>query len=183
LPERLVLDSKSQPRLCYIHENITNVSGLGGYKSKTSLNYVYWNGSAWLEQVVDSSNNVYYGHYNLKLDFDNEPLVYFYKENYQDTSDSGLKRATLIGLNWNFQTIGLHDFNDIAFDSHGNPHIIYDMWLGGSIRGAPIRSNLTYASLETTLVITPTLLVITIIAVITVVISVGLLVYFRKRKH
>jgi hypothetical protein len=182
----LVLDSKAQPHLCYTHENFTYLPDYGTFMVRASLNYVYWDGSAWRTQAIDSeSGAIRSGKYKLRLDSNDNPVVYFYKENYQNTTDSGLIRANLIDSGWNLQTIGSYDFNDISFDSHGNPHIIYDMWLGGSIRSVPILSNLTYASLETTPVLTPTLLLIIIIAVTTVVLvlAVLVLVYRIKRKQ
>lgn len=177
----LVLDSKAQPHLCYIHENSMYLPDYGTFMVEASLNYVYWDGVAWRAQAIDSeAGAIRSGQYKLRLDSNDNPVVYFYKENYQNTTDSGLIRANLIDSGWSLQTIGSHDFKDMAFDSSGNPHIIYDMWLGGSIRGAPIRSNLTYASLVTTPISITSLLII-IIAVTTVVII--LLLYFIKRKH
>ena len=181
----LVLDSEGNPHFCYIHENFMYLPDYGTFMVRDALNYVYWNGSAWLVEAIDSKpDNIYYGQFDLKLDHNNNPIVYFYKENYQNTTDSGLIYANLIGPNWNLQIVGSHNFNSIAFDSHENPHIIYDVWLGGSIRGAPIRSSLTYASLETTQVLTPTSLLIIIIAVTTVilVLAVLVLVYKVRRK-
>jgi hypothetical protein len=178
-----VLDSEGKPHLCYLFGNRIPVSS-SSYTVKTSFEYIYFDGLTWVNQTIEpESGHNYYGQLSLRLDSNDNPQLYYFKENYQETTDSGLIYANLIDSDWNLQIIGSYDFNDIAFDSYGNPHIIYDMWLGGSIRGAPIPSNLTYASLVTTPVFTPTLLLITISVVAVIVIGIVLLVNFKKRKH
>jgi hypothetical protein len=178
-----VLDSEGKPHLCYLSGTRIPVS-YSSYRVKTSLEYIYFDGLTWVNQTIEpESGHNYYGQLALRLDSNDNPQLYYFKENYQDTTDSGLIYANLIDSDWNLQIIGSYDFNDIAFDPHGNPHIIYDMWLGGSIHGFPIRSNLTYASLETTPVLTPTSLLISISVVTVIVIGIVLLVYFKKRKH
>jgi hypothetical protein len=143
----LVLDSKGQPNLCYIHKNSTYLPN-GSFTASYSLEYTHLDGSTWVNQTIESiPGNIDYQQPFLRLADNGNPQVFFYTLNYQNQSDSGLKYAKWIDSNWKIQTIGLKDYTDIAFDSQGNPHITYDMTVG-SIRGAPILGNLTYASLK-----------------------------------
>lgn len=120
---------------------------------------------------------------DLKLDSNGNPQVYFYKEDYQNTTDSGLMNAKLTGSNWNIQTIGSHDFNDIALGSHGNPHITYATVVG-SIHGAYRYGNLTYATLETALILNPTslLTIITVTTAVCIILMVLFIVYRARHK-
>ncbi len=185
-----VFDSKGKPHLCYLHENRIPTSYFGSYRIKRSVEYIYFNGLTWVNQTIESeSEQNYYGQPALRLDSNDNPQIYFFKTNYQPTTDFNLLYARWTGTTWDIQKIwtltpnsyGSAGFSTIAFDSRGNPHVVYDMWLGGSIRSAPIRSNLTYASSETTPILISTSLLIIVIAVTTVVII--LLLYFIKRKH
>jgi hypothetical protein len=179
----LVLDSKEQPHLCYIHRNLTYSSNYGSFLVRYSLEYVYLDGSAWANRTVESSldHAVNLQKTFLRLDGNDNPQIYFYKQDYQ-TLDIGFKYAKWTGSNWNIQTIGSRDYADIAFDSQGNIHVIYDMQVG-TIHGAPILGNLTYASLENPL-FSSSILVGIIVAVgfaITIAI-VSLLLFRRHRK-
>ena len=179
----LVLSSKGAPHLCYIHENFTYLPDYGTFIVKNTK-LCFLGGSAWLVQAIDSKPyNIMYEQPDLKLDSNGNPQVYFYKEDYQNTTDSGLMNAKLTGSNWNIQTIGSHDFNDIALDSHGNPHITYATVVG-SIHGAYRYGNLTYATLETALILNPTslLTIITVTTAVCIILMVLFIVYRARHK-
>jgi hypothetical protein len=132
----LVLDSKGQPNFCYIHENSTYLAN-GSFMASYSLEYSHLDGSTWVNQTIESSpDNIDYQQPFLRLVDNVNPQVFFYMQNYQNPSDSGLKYASLLGSNWKIQAIGSKDYTNMAFDSQGNPHITYDMSIG-TIRGAP----------------------------------------------
>lgn len=178
----LVLDSKAQPHLCYIHENFTYLPDYGTFMVRDSLNYVYWDGSAWLVRTIDPKPyNVFYRQPCLRLDSDNNPQVFFYEEDYHNPADTGLKYAKYSGSNWDIQTIGKQQFLDIAFDSYDNPHITYDMVMC-TIHGAPKYGNLTYASLETPLFPSfSTFLTTFLVAIPIFIIAVVLVIIYKTR--
>ncbi len=75
----------------------------------------------------------------------------------RDASNNGLMYAHWTGLNWNIKNLGNflnNTFNsnsetieDMQFDSKGNPHLTVDVSTG-TIRGARLTGNLTYAALD-----------------------------------
>jgi len=185
----LVLDSKGQPQLAYLHENRTYTSDYGSYRAKRSLEYIYFDGFAWVNQTIESeSNNDYYGQPALRLDSNGNPQVFFFKVNYQPTIDYDLLYARWTGTAWDTQKIwtltpnsyGSAGFSKIAFDSHGNPRLTYDTVMG-TIRGAYRYGNLTYLAIDMSFTTSP-LLVPIISGGIIAIICIAAIIYFRKRR-
>jgi hypothetical protein len=188
----LVLDSKGQPSFCYIHENFSFIPESSSFQTSGSMNYAYWNGYAWLSRAIDSKPSSS-GQTYLNLDSNGNPQVYFYVENYQKPTDSGLMYTQWTGSSWNIQNIGSIPSNsdyyqstaniaDIAFDAHGKLSLTYDGEVG-TIRSAPIYGDLTYASLETPLTSAPDhLLIIISVAITAVTILIVVLIIYKKKR-
>lgn len=182
----LVLNSKGQPSVCYEHDNSTYIPEYGSFILSGWWNYDYWNGNAWISQKIDSTPAPS-GQTYLKLDSSGNAQVYFYKD--------GLICAHLTGSTWTTESLGsfpatddyydgTEGIVDVAFDAHGNLGLTYDGEVG-TIRGAAIYGDLTYANIENGGIVpaTPSILLpIIIVAVAFTAIIVIIVVYSGQRK-
>ena len=191
----LVLDSNQRPSFCYIDVNFSYSPSpnSNSFKETHSPNYIYWNGHGWLSRVINTKPS-WSGQTYLKLDSNDDPQIFFYSKNYQNASASGLFFEHWTGSNWNTQNLGdfplensryyqgTENIADFVFDSHGRLSLTYDGEVG-TIRGAPIDGDLTYATIDVTgISFAPnSLLLLTLILVI-IFLAVSLLLYRRHRK-
>jgi hypothetical protein len=186
----MVLDSKGQPRLCYLRENRTYSSD-GSYRVKRLLEYVFFGGSSWVSQTVESESpgNAFDGPPAVSFDLNGFPQVYFVKENYGSAVDSrNLYYTKWTGTTWDIQKIwalvtnpyGSVDISAIAFDSYGNPRLTYATVIG-TYRSAPRYGELTYLAMDMPFASSP-LFVPTVAGITIASLCVALLAYFKKRK-
>jgi len=184
-----VLDSKGQPHLCYINENRTYSEDFGSYIAKRSLEYIYLDGSTWVNQTIESESNDYYrGQPALRLDSDGNPEVYFFKDNYQPETCFNLFHAMRAGSTWNVEKIwtltpnsyGIAGISTIAFDPSGNPRLTYATVMG-TYRSAYRYGNLTFLAIDMPFTFSP-LFVSTVAGCTIASLVIALLVYLKKRK-
>lgn len=104
----MALDDEGYPHISYDIGEIDN-----GYNH--SLQYVWWNGTAWQGQEVD--NNGYDS--SLALDQSGKPHISY--------TSNGLKYAWWDGSNWQFQMVDSVGYGgpSLALDTAGYPHIAY----------------------------------------------------------
>jgi hypothetical protein len=186
----LVLDSKGLPHLCYIYQNTTYFPS-GSYVARYSVDYTYFDGNNWVNQTVEAkTDNVDYSHLALRLDANNNPQIYYYKQNYQNQSDSGLVAAIWTGSRWGIQNLGAVPSNgygaatisSIAFDSYGNPCMVYSVVVG-TYRSAERSGNLTFVSFNAPQNSqSPIIQLAVTLAIIIAVALVFLIIYRAKRK-
>lgn len=104
----LVMDSSGRPAISY-------------FGSSSTLNYAFWNGSAWVIQEV-AKIGAHQGAF-ISLALDNADAAHI----SYTTWDEGLRYAYRAGSTWTVQEIdSVGRFNSLALDSAGAPHISYD---------------------------------------------------------
>ncbi len=183
-----VLDSQGLPHLCFVYDNSTYLPD--GYSTdRRVLEYLYWNGFSWIQQVVNpeaqyitSMNPV------VHLDSLGKPQIYYYNQNYQDENKSGLMVAYWTGAAWENQKIWQLPHNDygsqsqyisnLEFDSNGNLYFTYRSAMG-TYHSALRYGNLTYVSLEapnfievpSTQIVLPVLIIFTAILLVVCVLG------------
>jgi hypothetical protein len=151
----IILDSKDQPHICYVHEDRTYNPTLQSYSGIESICYAYWDGSAWQSQIVEAQPSYYgYEHPTLFLDSNGNPQIFYYKTDYQNIQNTGCKEAQPSEAGWNIQTINTHDFSDLTIDSKGNLHATYDVGMG-NLQGTEIYGNLTYTKITSAAIKSP----------------------------
>lgn len=112
----LALDSNNRPHIAYLKE------------SEDVLRYAHYNGSSWLLNTVDTSNNfsIFHPFFSLKLS-GNTPSIAYYK-----STGETLHYAQWNGSSWQIETVLTPPFPEnltgsvsLAVDSAGNPAISY----------------------------------------------------------
>jgi hypothetical protein len=107
------LDSLGNPHMVYI-----------GDSNHPGLKYATWSGKDWSIQTIDSSQGGF-SQFELVMDAnDNLYVAYCF---FQDTIEpySTIKYAFLEGSGWKTQTLDSGSYPSLAFDSKGNPQIVY----------------------------------------------------------
>ena len=111
----IVLDSKGNPHISYIH---------GPYYL---LNYSKWTGSKWIHEPLDLYG-WYGGGTSMALDRDDNPHISYLWVNWS-TNDHDLRYIRWNGTSWIIETIdymgSVGVTSSIALDSNDNPHISY----------------------------------------------------------
>ncbi len=186
----IALDSNGYPHFTYILPRINRAFGQTEYTNlNTNLTYVSWNGSGWNTQEVASNISWHNRAGCLALDSNDYPHIVYY--NLTSGGYSGvLKYSRWTGTAWDTQTvesISLLNMGSIALDSNGTPHITY------SETPTPTSmyvADIKYATItEPTPTPTPTseffptMPLVAASGAAIVVVGVGLLLYFKKRKH
>jgi hypothetical protein len=187
---RLVLDSKGQPHLCYIHENYTAHPDYGSFSVSRTPEYLYRSDGTWLNQTIEKySSNCDYFHLTFRLDNDN-PTVYFFRETYQPTQNLSLIRADWSETIWNQQYLGSLPLNsygvaaisNVAFDAYGNPCFTHAEVVG-TYRSAYRYGELTYTTISAEpLTSSPLFLPVVVGAGIVFVVMALAIAYTARRK-
>jgi hypothetical protein len=166
----IAIDSKGYPYVAY---------GKG-----TSLEYASWNDNGWNIQTIDSSN--YSGGTGISLFLDSKDQAHV-----SYISELGQMYAEQTNKKWVIELVdpmGYGLSNSLALDTNGNPHIVYDKFVG-TTRGAPIWGNLTYASLKNPSsissqdsMLTALTVAATAVTILILVAIISSLIYRRHRK-
>jgi hypothetical protein len=112
------LDSGDKPHISYLESPV-----LENYSS-SSLDYAYFNGSAWRTETVE--DNAYIWSQQMAMGSDNEPQIAYIAG--PDSSNRMLKYARFNGISWKIETVNndnIGDYVSIAVDAENNPHISY----------------------------------------------------------
>ena len=121
----LALDASDNPHVSY------DEYPTGGIK------YASWNGSTWSVQSLDPNG----AYSSLALDTNAAPHISycFYWANYIPPCNE-LRYAHYTGGNWEFETVAsggwLGEYNSLALDNNGNPHISYFDFTGTALKYA-----------------------------------------------
>jgi hypothetical protein len=114
----LVLDCNEYPHISYA----SRIDCTGD----PVLKYVYWNGTYWDKEVVDSEADGW-GGTSLALDSNEYPHISYY-----DINNKNLKYARWTGSAWDIQTVDwggmggkVGKFSSLALDGNDYPHISY----------------------------------------------------------
>jgi hypothetical protein len=173
----IVVDSEGYPHfICTQHHYVSS-------EDKTVLStilYASWDGDAWETQVV-VRDVVLQSLGQLVLDANDNPHFTYLTPASEGKTKSFYTSWT--GKAWDIQMAeteqGQTACGSLALDANGNPHI--------SCRGASrmrYTTTLLYATATTvTQATSPTVSESLILTVVTIVVGIGLLVYFKKRKH
>ncbi len=187
----LVLNSDGQPSFCYEHDLYSVNIEHGSYGVNGTNNYGYWDGHEWVSRPIYPTR-LQSGKIFLHLDSSENPQVYFYVGDYQNSNNSGLMYAHWTGSNWDIKNLGTitnstsstdTKIADMTFSSSGLPVLTVDAPVG-SIQGFFVWGNLTYSSIDT-LPNTPDNNWIIIAAVIALMATLmfALIILKIKRKH
>jgi hypothetical protein len=107
----LALDSAGRPRIAYLKNG--------------QLWYAAWTGSAWRSQLVDATQKAEF-HVSLAVDAADQPHISYGV--WRGAAGLYLKYAQRAGGAWTSEVVEdgfLGEYNAIALDSHGAPHISY----------------------------------------------------------
>jgi hypothetical protein len=189
----LVLNSDGQPSFCYEHDVYSVKVEYGSYGVNATNNYGFWDGQEWVSRPI-YSDRFQSGKTFLHLDTGEDPQVFFYLSDYQNSNNSGLMYAHWTGSNWNlykFENIVKNSYLDaeyvnivdMAFDSQGNPVLTAD-GIVGTIGGASVIGDLTYVSLGTLLFssFADSWIIIIPIAIAVIVALICLLIILKRKK-
>jgi hypothetical protein len=137
------LDTRDQPHLCYFYKDL--------------LHYAYLNGTIWVDQTVTTKmNNTANYHATLALDTDNNPEIFFFREDYGRKIEIYLVSVKWSGTECNTERIVTLQGNlyawsprlsNIVVDNSSNPHFVYATSVA-EYRTQPVYGELTYVSME-----------------------------------
>ena len=188
----MVLDSQNFPHFAYQVK-------VRGNPWTSNISYASWDGSGWNTQTIVSNVSLKVDFVNinmggLALDAYGYPHIDYVITNSNPNSDlCSVMYASWTGREWDIQTVdSAHIANGpcyLSVDSNGNPHISYLITPTGVGLDSYIASVVYATATETTQTSSPTfpfsaaVAVITAVIIGTVVTVVGVLFYFKKRKH
>jgi hypothetical protein len=118
----LVLDSQGNPHVCYVVNELDLSTPPNVEPAQYNiLKYASWTGSEWSKQTIDQTTQAYYLN-SLSLDTAQNPRIAY---QYYSNNTFTLGIAKLASSTWSIQKVNITDFASVAFDSKGNPHILY----------------------------------------------------------
>ncbi len=113
------LDSDDGPHISY--RDIWNMN----------LKYAYWNGTAWLNETVDSEGEVGITT-SIRVDSLDRPHIAYF-----DRTNNSLKYAYWNGTGWKKEVVDIGGFNpSLVLDSKDNPHITHHGGFNSTLRYA-----------------------------------------------
>jgi hypothetical protein len=189
----MVLDSKGYPHMVY-KLDYPEFTGI----DNSTLVYASWNGSSWITQTVVSNTNI--AALSLSLDSYDYPHISWVPSWSYFIPERGFQHLLMYarwnGTAWDNQTVSQDAQGPccLTMDSEGNPHISYRAYQPSDTAG-PDASAITYATANETKPVLPSsssepssptfsdYAPWVIASVTIVVIAVGALVYFKKRKR